>query len=249
VTGPVKSGQGVHRDLAWALKQQSKRAGSEDPNVRGADWRMATVSTVNADGTVDADSGTIPAIRCMETYLQPTVGDLIYITQGSIGNWLAWGRGSAGTFALGSTVDKIKSGNTSRASTTTITADPHLATTVVPGTYRIDAVLFYDADSAADLKLGWTAPSGTTGIWWPGGSDSSNTTQAATARWGAVTDIGTGTLPVAGIGSGTIVTCRPVGTAIVTTAGTLALAWAQSASSATATVVRQNSWLSLRRIA
>jgi hypothetical protein len=243
----TRSAPGVHRDLAWALKQQAKRTGERSPSVRGSDWQMATVTAVNADGTVDADG--IPSIRCMETYLQPTVGDLIYITQGGSGNWAAWGRPSTGGFAVGSFADRIKTGNTSRFSTTTITADPHLAIPVVPGTYRIDAVLFFDADSAADLKIGWTAPASTTGAWWPDGSDSSNTTQAATARWGALTDIGTSTLPVAGIGSGTIQACRPVGTAVVTTAGTLALAWAQNASSATATVVRANSWLSLRRTA
>lgn len=247
MTAAEKSAQGVHRDLAWALKAQSRRAGSEDPNVRGSDWRMATVTAVNADGTVDADG--IPAIRCDESYLLPTVGDVIVITQSGTGNWWAWGRGSTGGFALGSTAEKVKSGNTSRSSVTSIAADPHLTFAVVPGTYKIDAVVFYDADSAADLKLGWIAPASTTGTWWPGGSDSSNTTQAATARWGAVTDIGTGTLPVAGIGAGTVVTCRPVGTAVITTAGTLALAWAQNASSATATTVRQFSWLSLRRTA
>jgi hypothetical protein len=243
----MKSSLGTHRDLAWALKQQARRTGEQTPSVRGSDWQMATVTAVGTDGTVDADG--IPAIRCMETYLQPTVGDLIYITQESSGNWLGWGRGSTGGFALGNTVTARKSANTSRASTTTTSADPHLSFAVLPGTYTIDGVLFYDADSAADLKLGWTAPASTTGAWWPGGSDSSNTTQAATSRWGALTDIGTNTLPVAGIGSGTVVTCRPVGTAVVTTAGTLALAWAQNASSATATVVRTNSWLQLRRIA
>jgi len=250
VTAPVtRSGQGVHRDLAWALKEQSRRAGAEDPNVRGADWQMATVSAVNADGTVDADTGTIPSIRCMETYLQPTVGDLIYITQGSTGNWLAWGRGSNGSFALGSTVTVRKTANTSRASTTTLAADPHLSINVVAGTYTVDSFLLYDGDNAADLKLGWFAPGSTTGGWWPGGSDSSNTTQAATTRWGGLTDFSVSTLPVACIGSGTVVTCRPVGTAIVTGSGQISLAWAQNATSATATVVRANSWLTLRRIA
>ncbi|MEU9310855.1 hypothetical protein [Streptomyces sp. NPDC048256] len=245
-TAVIKSGQGIRSELSRALKDQSRRAGAEDPNVRGSDYRMVTVTAVNADGTVDADG--IPSIRCMETYLLPTVGDVVYATQSGTGNWLAWGRGSTGGFALGSTVDKTKTGNTARTNAT-LTADPHLSVAAIPGTYRIDALLFYDADAAVDLKLGWTAPAGTTGSWWPGGSDSSNTTQAATARWGAVTDIGTGTLPVAGIGAGTIVTCRPTGTAVVTTAGTLALAWAQQSGSATATTVRQFSWLSLRRTA
>jgi hypothetical protein len=243
----VKSGLGTHRDLAHALKQQAKRTGERSPSVRGADWQMATVTAVNADGTVDADS--IPAIRCMETYALPTVGDVIYITQSGTGNWLAWGRGSAGSFALGSIVDKIKPSSTSRASTTTIAADPHLSINVVPGTYKVDALIIYDADTAADLKLGWFAPASTTGAWWPGGSDSGNTTFAATTRWGALTDFSVSTLPVAGVGSGSVVACRPTGTAIVTGTGQISLAWAQQATSATATVVRANSWLSLRRTA
>lgn len=243
----MKSSLGTKRDHAYALKQQAKRTGEQSPSVRGADWRMATVTAVGTDGTVTADG--IASIRCMETYVQPTVGDLIYTTQSSIGNWLAWGRSASSVFPLGATIDRIKTANTARASQASVSTDPHLTMPVVPGTYRIDAVLFYDADAAADLQIGWTAPASTTGTWWPGGSDSSNTTQSATARWGAVTNVGSGTLPVAGIGAGTVVTCRPVGTAVVTTAGTLALAWAQQTSSATATTVRQNSWLSLRRIA
>ncbi|KOG33281.1 hypothetical protein [Streptomyces resistomycificus] len=80
----------VHRDLAWALKQQAKRTGEESPSVRGSDWRTATVTAVNGDGTVAADG--IPSIRCMETYVLPAVGDVIVIDQNSMGNWLAWGR-------------------------------------------------------------------------------------------------------------------------------------------------------------
>ena len=86
----MKSGHSIHRDLAWALKQQAQRAGEQAPSVRGSDWRLATVTAVNADGTVDADG--IPSIRCMETYVLPAVGDVIVIDQNSSGNWLAWGR-------------------------------------------------------------------------------------------------------------------------------------------------------------
>jgi hypothetical protein len=85
-----KSALAVHRDLAWALKQQAKRTGEESPSVRGSDWRTAVVTTVNTEGTVAADG--IPAIRCMETYVLPTVGDVIVIDQNSSGNWIAWGR-------------------------------------------------------------------------------------------------------------------------------------------------------------
>ncbi|MFJ4808483.1 hypothetical protein [Streptomyces longwoodensis] len=244
----MTSVHGTKRDLAWALKQQSKRTGEATPGVRGADWQTATVTAVATDSST-VDAGGIPAIRVMDTYLQPTVGDLIYITQNGAGNWAAWGRPSTGTFALGRTVTAVKPSSTSRTSTTAIAADPHLSINVVPGTYQVDAFLLYDGDPTADLKLGWFAPASTTGGWWPGGSDSSNTTQAATARWGGLTDFSVSTLPVACIGSGTVVTCRPVGTATVTGTGQISLAWAQNASSATATVIRANSWLQLRRIA
>ncbi len=80
----------VHRDLAWALRQQSKRVGEESPTVRGSDWRLATVTAVNGDGTVAVDG--IPAVRCMESYLNPAVGDVIRLDHNSSGNWLAMGR-------------------------------------------------------------------------------------------------------------------------------------------------------------
>lgn len=88
----MKPAQSVHRDLAWALKQQAKRTGERAPSVRGADWRLAVVTTENGDGTVDADG--IDDIRCMDTYSQPAVDDVIVITQSSSGNWLALGRTS-----------------------------------------------------------------------------------------------------------------------------------------------------------
>ncbi|MFF8100194.1 hypothetical protein ACF07S_10520 [Streptomyces sp. NPDC016640] len=84
----------VHRDLAWAIKQQAKRAGEQTPSVRGADWRLATVTAVGVDGTVTADD---ILCRRMETYTLPLVGDVIVITQSSSGNWLALGRTDPGT--------------------------------------------------------------------------------------------------------------------------------------------------------
>jgi hypothetical protein len=86
----MKSALGTHRDLAYALRQQSKRVGERSPSVRGSDWRQATVTTVNGDGTVDADG--IPGIRRMDGYVQPVIGDVIVITQAGDGNWLTWGR-------------------------------------------------------------------------------------------------------------------------------------------------------------
>lgn len=87
---PDRPAPAVTRDLKAALRRQAQRVGEETPAVRGSDWRLAVVTEDNADGTVAADG--IPSIRCMETYVLPTVGDVIVIDQNSAGNWLAWGR-------------------------------------------------------------------------------------------------------------------------------------------------------------
>ena len=78
------------REYADFQATEAVRAGTNSPAVRGADWRTATVTAENGDGTVDADG--IEDIRCMESYSQPAVGDVIAITQSSSGNWLALGR-------------------------------------------------------------------------------------------------------------------------------------------------------------
>jgi hypothetical protein len=86
----TQSAQGVHRDLAAALERKTVRTGQSTPAVRGGDWRLATVTTVNSDGTVDADG--IEDIRRLSTYQAPAVGDVIVISRSSTGNWLTHGR-------------------------------------------------------------------------------------------------------------------------------------------------------------
>lgn len=85
----TSSEQAVVQQLADALHQSAVQAGASSPEVRGADWRLAAVTTVNTDGTVVADGITA---RRVDTYLNATVGDLIGITQNSRGSWLALGR-------------------------------------------------------------------------------------------------------------------------------------------------------------
>jgi hypothetical protein len=149
---------------------------------------------------------------------------------------------------VGGITTAVKPSDTPRISTTTLAADPHLTMTLQPGTYDLDAKLFYEADTAADLKLNWLVPAGTTGAWWPGGADNSMSTIAFAARWGAPADLGSTSLPVGGIGAGTVLACRPMGTVTITTAGTFALMWAQQASTAVNTILHALSSLSMRRI-
>lgn len=77
-------------DLADAIRHQAIQAGADTPQVRGADWRLGTVTAVGTDGTVTCDSAVVA--RRMDCYLSPTVGDQIIITQSGQGNWIALGR-------------------------------------------------------------------------------------------------------------------------------------------------------------
>jgi len=82
-----KSSHASNRDLKFALQQQAKRAGERSPSVRGADWRLATVTAVGT-GTVTADG---IVCRRLKSYTTPTVGDVSVISQSSSGNWIALG--------------------------------------------------------------------------------------------------------------------------------------------------------------
>lgn len=80
--------------VAQGIAQAARQAGSDDPDVRGADWQTATVTAVNADGTVDI--GSIRARR-VSTYQNPLVGDRIFVSRSGNGNWMAIGRTAIST--------------------------------------------------------------------------------------------------------------------------------------------------------
>ena len=77
-------------DLADALHQQAVAAGSGDPSVRGANWQLATVTAVAADGTLTAAG--ISGIRRVARFVDPVVGDVVIISQSATGNWIAQDR-------------------------------------------------------------------------------------------------------------------------------------------------------------
>jgi hypothetical protein len=143
-----------------------------------------------------------------------------------------------------------KTGNTSRTSTTTATADPHLTFTVEANTvYTLNGFLVYDGVDTGDLKFGFTAPAGTTGSWWPGAADSSMNALAYAPRWGALTDVTSATMAAGAQGAGTILAAEPRGLVVTSgTPGTFSLVWAQNTSSSTATILRTHSWLRLDRM-
>lgn len=67
--------------------------GVKKSGVIEASALMATVSVVNADGTLTVTRGadTYPKVRCLSGYLGATVGDLVEILKTS-GGWVAIGR-------------------------------------------------------------------------------------------------------------------------------------------------------------
>lgn len=155
-----------------------------------------------------------------------------------------------------------KPGDTPRAATTTQAADPHLQLDVVANAvYTISGWVIYDAATAGDLVLGWSFPSGS-GTWVGHGAgttvtsatNTSGTQQDASSTWGYNVRLETtamnATRTYGGLGVGTQMTVLLSGTLRVgSTPGTLALTWAQSVSSASATTVYTDSWLSLQRTA
>jgi len=131
-------------------------------------------------------------------------------------------------------------------SSTTLQNDNALSVAVAANAvYIVELALIYDADTAGDLKLGWTIPAGAsiTNV-----ADSMLTGTAAATTDDQMT-AGT-TNPVAGgLGAGT--NCGFVGKWLLTissTSGTLQLQWAQGTSSATATRLFAGSYLLAQRV-
>ncbi|MEU5596810.1 hypothetical protein [Streptomyces sp. NPDC020298] len=156
-----------------------------------------------------------------------------------------------------------KTADTSRSATTTQTADPHLQMDVVAGgVYTIWGWLKYDALAAADFVVGFSYPTGSLGEWVGVGGGTTvtsstaggGTQQDAVSTWGYNVRLETTDIPATrtygGLGVGNTLTVDIKATfRIGATAGTLALTWAQSSSSATATTVYTDSWLNVQRTA
>lgn len=124
-----------------------------------------------------------------------------------------------------------KAADTSRASTVTAAADPHLTLTLAANAvYDVECVAVWSTGGGG-LRATWTVPSGATMTW------TDNDGVGVTSAAGVVTFSGTtgttfkGTLTTAG------------------TAGSITLQWAQSTSNAAATILRAGSALKLTRLA
>lgn len=114
------------RQLASALKQQAVDVGSTTSSVRGADFRMATVASVAADGTIATTDG-ITARRA-EAYQAPAATDIIVLECSGSGSWIAIGRLASTTAPTGEWVTP-----TLAAGYTALTGTPMYRRVVIAG--------------------------------------------------------------------------------------------------------------------
>lgn len=136
-----------------------------------------------------------------------------------------------------------KSGDTSRTTTTTLTADPDLTLTVpAAGTYRLDGYLDYEGGTggASDLAISFASV----------GTLRYHIVYAGAGTGGANvgnTNVGGGTVALRTQGAGVLCGASIKGMIIAPSSGSITLDWAQNTSSGTATIVHAQSWISLRR--
>ena len=142
----------------------------------------------------------------------------------------------------------VKSADTSRTSTTSLTADPHLTLSVAASaTYQVDVVLLYKGPSGAGF-FQWDFDVPTSAVF-PNVASYTNSSGNATVQYNAagVTSQWANTEGTGGTNDDAI---RIGGTLVVSsTAGTFDLKWAQHASNGTAVSLLANSYMMLRRLA
>jgi hypothetical protein len=148
----------------------------------------------------------------------------------------------------------IKTADQSRTSSTTMVADSELALPMVAnGLYWMEGLAIYDADTAGDILIGWSGPSGTTMQWYSDLLDvGGGAGGVGVGSVGRSAQSLSGTPSGGGRGSGTSnLLAAPFQGYVQTAAssGNLQLRFAQATSSAVATTMRTGSLLILRRLA
>lgn len=144
-------------------------------------------------------------------------------------------------------VTAVKSADTSRNTTTTFTADPHLALSLSAHTYHIFGNLYLNsaANAAGDFQYRWSWTNDMNvrmgGIGVVDTLASGSSADGQFARNQADTTSPTAALSFGASTTGTniLVTAR----VLVTTAGTLTLEWTQLSSNANNTTLEAGSWL------
>lgn len=161
---------------------------------------------------------------------------------------LTGGTGGGGS-AVGGGTSYASADVTINNSTTFV--DTGLSVPVVAGaTYAFRAWIRYTGGNTPDFKVQPSSPTGTTGNWSliGNGRDVSPATDTGVGATFNAADIGT-SLTVAGDSTGTLsLSCVAEGTFAVTTAGTFKLRVAQRTATASNTIFRAGSYLTVTRL-
>jgi hypothetical protein len=128
------------------------------------------------------------------------------------------------------------------------------ATLIIPlvagGVYVLNSLLYIDTPAAADAVIRFSYPTGTTGLISNGGSGTAITTATNAINQQATALSGTSaTQTYGGVAAGTILEVKPSGGFTVANAGNLVVGIGQVVSTATNTILKKWSSISLKRIA
>jgi hypothetical protein len=139
-------------------------------------------------------------------------------------------------------------------STTLVSATGMAFSLAASATYAIDGWLRYTSNPTADIKFGWSLPSGGAGFWTLFGAMTTTAPVASNERVNH-TDFSTvaltSALAAAGddFSTGVIdIAARATGFITTTNAGTLQLQFAQNTADASNTILGDGSWLRVSRI-
>lgn len=140
----------------------------------------------------------------------------------------------------------------SRASTTTLAVDSELSVPVKAGRiYILQSAINYSSPgtNTPDLRIGWQGPAGTSMWWGMNGLDIGAVSPAGSmvTHFSTIPNPGNRAVGAVGDSGGTSFPLQFLmhGIVTITTTGNLQFMWAQWVSSATATIVRETSFIKL----
>jgi hypothetical protein len=147
--------------------------------------------------------------------------------------------------------DVIKESETTRSNTTTLTDDPDLQIALeANASYHVAFYIHYSSTAAAGFKTAWSVPPGAAGLracWGVDTAPTNTTNPTGDGRWGVhafATETSYGTRN----GSSQVMAWE-TGDVNTSSAGVLALQWAQTTSNAGTTRVAGRSYMRVERIA
>lgn len=152
---------------------------------------------------------------------------------------------------IGQTLAARKTADTTRTSTTTATDDPHLVVAVSANSvYELNGYVIYNANTTGDIGIQFGVPAGTTGSYSGVGWGRDAGASVGTGGWTVRMNENSITQNRTFGGDTTDITIHVKGVVVTAgSAGNFSLQWAQAASDPGGTIVRTNSYITLRRIA